>query len=201
VAGRQFRFGAETGISRFQQGRVDLAISQTHRRGDIGMVIAHAADLQSFIGAAQLKVRSRWLDLAQTRYEYRLDKGLGGKLTLSLGGARERERQAGPGLMPGSQTREVSIGLRWNGDHATAHLYQARRHQSFRGQLPFLAAPHRARTRTTRLDLTNGAALDWLNLKVVVSFEYRKISTDDPFQLPASKTLLLRVSREIFSSR
>ena len=201
VAGRQFRFGAETGVSRFQQGRVDLAISQTHRRGDIGMVIAHAADLQSFIGAAQLKVRSRWLDLAQTRYEYRLDKGLAGKLTLSLGGARERESQAGPGLMPGSRTREVSIGLRWNGDHLTAHLSQAHRHQSFRGQLPFLAAPHRARTRATRLDLTNGEALDWLNLKVVVSFEYRKISTPDPFRLPASRTLLLRVSREIFSSR
>ena len=53
----------------------------------------------------------------------------------------------------------------------------------------------------TRLDLMNGDALDWLNFKVVISFEYRKISTLDPFRIPASKTLLLRVSREIFGSR
>ncbi len=201
VAGRQFRFGAETGVSRFQQGRVDLAISQTHRRADIGLFIAHAADLQSFIGAAHLKVRSRWLDLAQTRYDYRLDKNLRQQLTLSLGGARERSRQKGPGLMPGSQMREMSIGLRWAGDRVVAQLYHERRHQDYLGRLPFLAAPHRARTRTTRLNLMNGTALDWLNLKVVISFEYRKTSTADPFQLPASKTLLLRVSREIFSSR
>jgi hypothetical protein len=43
--------------------------------------------------------------------------------------------------------------------------------------------------------------MGWLNLKVVLSFEYRKTSTADPFRPPASKTLLLRVSREIFSNR
>ena len=201
VAGRQLRFGAEVGVSRFQQGRVDLAILQTHRRGDVGLFLVHAADLRSFIGASYLKARSQWLDLTQTRYEYSLDKTITRRLTTSLGGVRERVRQAGPGLMPGSQAREVSVGLRWAGDHLAAHLYHTRRHQSFLGQLPFLAAPHRARTRTTRLDLMNGDALGWLNLKVVISFEYRKISTLDPFRLPASKTLLLRISREIFSSR
>lgn len=201
VAGRQLRFGAEVGVSRFQQGRVDLAILQTHRRGDVGLFLAHAADLRSFIGASYLKARSQWLDLTQTRYEYSLDKTITRRLTTSLGGVRERVRQVGLGLMPGSQAREVSVGLRWAGDHLAAHLYHTRRHQSFLGQLPFLAAPHRARTRTTRLDLMNGDALGWLNLKVVISFEYRKISTLDPFRLPASKTLLLRISREIFSSR
>ena len=201
VAGRRFRFGAEVGVSRFQQGRVGLAISQTHRRGDVGLFLAHAADLRSFIGASYLKARSQWLDLTQTRYEYRLDKTITGRLTTSLGGSRERVRQTGPGLMPGSQARELSIGLRWDGDHMATHLHHTRRHQSFLGQLPFLAAPHRARTRMTRLDLMNGDALDWLNFKVVISFEYRKISTLDPFRIPASKTLLLRVSREIFGSR
>ena len=74
VAGRQLRFGAEVGVSRFQQGRVDLAILQTHRRGDVGLFLAHAADLRSFIGASYLTARSQWLDLTQTRYEYSLDK-------------------------------------------------------------------------------------------------------------------------------
>jgi hypothetical protein len=201
VAGRRFRFGAEAGAARFQQGRVDLTISQTHRRADIGLFIAHAAGLQSRIGAAHLTVRSQWLDLAQTRYEYRLEKRFAGPLTMSLGGARERSRQTGPGLMPGSQAHEMSIDLRWVWEKVATHLHHARRHQSFLGQLPFLAAPHRARTRTTRLDLMNGTGVGWLNLKVVLSFEYRKISTLDPFRLPASKTLLLRISREIFSSR
>jgi len=199
-SGRQIRIGAETGASRFQQGRADLAIAQTHRRADIGLSLGHAASLQSFIGAAHLKVRSRWLNLARTRYDYRLDKHLAGALTMSLGGASERSRQSGPGLMPGSRTREVSIGLRWDGHRIAARLHHERRHQSFQGRLPFLVAPHRARTRTTRLSLMNGTISGWLNLKVVVSFEYRKISTPDPFRPPTSKTLLLRVSREIFTS-
>ena len=201
VAGRQFRFGAEAGVSRFQQGRVELAILQTHRRGNVGMFLAHAADLRSFIGASYLEARSQWLDLAKARYEYRLDKDIHKRLTTSIGASRERLRQTGPGMMPGSHSGEVSIGLRWAGDHMAAHLHHTRRHQSFLGQLPFLAAPHRARTRMTRLDLMTGDALDGLNFKVVISLEYRKISTLDPFRLPASRTLLLQVSREIFGSR
>jgi len=199
AAARQVRIGAETGLSRFQQGRPDLEIAQTHRRADIGLFFAHMAGLQSHIGVAYLTARSRWLDLARARYEYRLEKSLGGGLTMSLGGVRERSRQSAPGLMPGSRAREISIGLRWAGDHVAAQLHQARRHEVFIGRLPFLAAPHRARTRTTRLDLITAALPRWLNLKVVISFEYRKISTLDPFRLPSSKTLLLRISREIFS--
>jgi len=200
-AGQQVRIGAETGHSRFQQGRTDLAISQRHRRAEIGLSFVHAAGLQSDIGASHLAVRSQWLDLDQRRYEYRLGKTLHRTTTLSFAGAREISRQKGPGLMPGSRAREVGIGLHWRGDHVAAHIHHGHRHEAFLGQLPFLAAPHRAGTRITRLDLMTTDSPRWLNLKVVISTEYRKISTPNPYLLPSNKTLMVRISREIFSSR
>ncbi len=199
-AGRQVRIGAETGHSRFQQGRTDLAISQRHRRAEIGLSFVHAAGLQSDIGASHLAVRSQWLDLDQRRYEYRLGKTLHRTTTLSFAGAREISRQKGPGLMPGSRAREVGIGLHWRGDHVAAHIHHGHRREAFLGQLPFLAAPHRAGTRITRLDLMTTDSPRWLNLKVVISMEYRKISTPNPYLLPSNKTLMVRISREIFSS-
>ena len=200
-AGQQVRIGAETGHSRFQQGRTDLAISQRHRRAEIGLSFVHAAGLQSDIGASHLAVRSQWLDLDQRRYEYRLGKTLHRTTTLSFAGAREISRQKGPGLMPGSRAREVGIGLHWRGDHVAAHIHHGHRHEAFLGQLPFLAAPHRAGTRITRLDLMTTDSPRWLNLKVVISTEYRKISTPNPYLLPSNKTLMVRISCEIFSSR
>jgi hypothetical protein len=200
AAGRQVRIGAETGHSQFQQGRADLGISQRHRRGEIGLSFAHAAGLQSEIGASHLAVRSQWLDLNQRRYEYRLGKTLHRTTTLLVAGAREISRQKGASLMPGSRAREVGIGLHWRGDHVAAHFHHGRRREAFLGQLPFLAAPHRAGTRTTRLDLMTTDSLRWLNLKVVISMEYRKISTPNPYLLPSNKTLMVRISREIFSS-
>ena len=200
-AWRQVRIEAETGHSRFQQGRADLAISQRHLRGEIGLSLVHAAGLQSDISASHLAVRSQWLDLVRRRYDYRLGKNLHRTLTLSFVGAREISRQKGPGLMPGSRAREVGIALHWRGDHLAAHLHHGHRREAFRGQLPFLAAPHRAGTRTTGLDVMTGDSPRWLNLKVVLSFEYRKISSPDPYRLPSSKTLMLRMSREIFASR
>jgi hypothetical protein len=101
--------------------------------------------------------------------------------------------------MPRSRARETGVGLRWTGDWVAVHLGHRWRYETFRDRLSFLAAPHRARTRTTNLDLMPGDTLAWLNLKVVVSFEYRKISTPDPLRPPSSKTLFLRLSREIFS--
>ena len=200
AAGRQVRIGAETGHSQFQQGRADLGISQRHRRGEIGLSFAHAAGLQSEIGASHLAVRSQWLDLNQRRYEYRLGKTLHRTTTLLVAGAREISRQKGASLMPGSRAREVEIGLHWRGDHVAAHFHHGRRREAFLGQLPFLAAPHRAGTRTTRLDLMTTDSMRWLNLKVVISMEYRKISTPNPYLLPSNKTLMVRISREIFSS-
>jgi len=195
----QFRIGGEIGQSRFQQGRADLAVSQTHRRADIGGSFRHSASLHSHLGLSHLRVRSQWLDLARIRYEYSLTGTVTRRLTVSLGGAHERTRQSGPGQMPGSRARETGVGLRWTGDWVAVHLGHRRRYETFRDRLSFLAAPHRARTRTTNLDLMPGEAFEWANFRVVLSFEYRKISTPDPLRPPSSKTLFLRLRREIFS--
>lgn len=201
LARRQIRIGAETGRAQFQQGRPDLAIAQRHRRVHIGLSFAHMADLRSDIMLSHLDVRSHWLNLARRRYAYGLAGNPREALTVSLVGAREISRQKGAGMTPGSRAREVGVGLRWTGNLIAADLHHGLRHETFRGRMPFLATPHRARIRTTRVDVMTGDAPAWLNLKVAVSFEYRKISTRDPFRLPSSKTLLLRVSREIFTTR
>lgn len=199
IARWQFRIGGEIGKSRFQQGRADLAVSQTHRRANLGGSFSHSAGLHSHLGVSHLQVRSQWLDLARIRYDYTLTGTVTRRLTVSLGGAHERTRQSGAGQMPGSRARETGVGLRWTGDWVAAYLGHRRRHENFRDSLSFLAAPHRARTRTTNLDLMAGEAFEWANLKVVLSFEYRKISTPDPLRPPSSKTLFLRLTREIFS--
>ena len=199
-AGREIRIGAETGRARFAQGRPDRAIAQRHRRVHVGLSVAHMSNLQSDIELSHLAVRSQWLNLARRRYQYRLARHLRRSLTVSLFGAREISRQDGAGMMPGSRAGETGADLRWTGDHIEAHLHHALRHETFRGRMPFLAAPHRARTHTTRLDVMTGDRPEWLNLKVVLSFQYRKISTADPFRRPSSKTLLLRLSREVFAS-
>ena len=199
MAGRQFHITAESGLSRFQQGRPDLTISQTHQRAAVGMSLTHSRRLGSYFGASRLGVTSRWLDLARTRYDYRLDTLLAENLTLSFGGGYERSRRTRRGMTPSSRARELSIGLRWSGRFIAVNIHHDRRHERFVGRLPFLAAPHQAHTRLTRLDLMTGDRLGWLNLKVVVSFEYRKISTPDPYRLPSSRTLMFRMSREFFS--
>jgi len=195
----QVRIGGETGLSQFHQGRAELAVSQTHQRADVGVSFRHSAERHSRLGASHLKVRSRWLELARIRYDYSLTSAVTRRLTMSFGGAYERTRQSGAGQLPGSRTRETGVGLHWTGDRFAAHLTHRRRHEIFRDRLFFLAAPHRARTRTTNLDLMTGDAFQWMNLKVVLSFEYRKISTPDPLRPPSSKTLFLRLTREIFS--
>ncbi|MEC7361466.1 MAG: hypothetical protein VYA42_03250, partial [Pseudomonadota bacterium] len=62
----------------------------------------------------------------------------------------------------------------------------------------FLAAPHRASTRLTGLDLVPMIGHETSNLKVVLSFEYRKISTPDPYRLHSSRTPILRLSYDAF---
>lgn len=196
---RQVHLGAETGLSRFQQGRADLALSQRHRRIDVGLTLAHGAGLRSHIGATHLTMRSRWRDLARTRVTYGLEKTVRPGLTISPGVAHEWSRRKGGGLVPGLRAREAGLGVTWSARHIVIHLRHARRHDAFRDRLSFLAAPHRARTRTTRLELRPAYLSRRLNLKVAISFEYRKISSPDPFRPPSSKILLLRVSREIFA--
>ena len=70
--------------------------------------------------------------------------------------------------------------------------------ERFRRPLAFLAAPHRATTRLTGLDLVPVIGRKTSNLKVVLSFEYRKISSPDPYRLRSSRTLILRLSYDAF---
>ena len=197
-AARKLSLFVEPGLSRFQQGRADLTVSQRHFRTRLGLTAAHSATRRSHVGLSRLTAKSQWLNLARDRLTYHHEFGVGSKLTPWLGFALERKRQSGVTPVPDARAREGLFGLRWKGKLGALHLRHIRRSERSRRLLAFLAAPHRASTRLTGLDLVPMIGHETSNLKVVLSFEYRKISTPDPYRLRSSRTLILRLSYDAF---
>jgi len=213
AGGRHIDLTGETGAAHFRQGTPRPAIAQTYRLFGAGFVMPHGKWLASRFGYQRQQVRSQWLDLRRRTNDYRLmimpafigagpgGAGPGGALsgwTLS-GWARigtERSRQTGPGMMPGSKARLAEAGVGLAMTYAQLRLYQRRRDARFSGTLPHLAAPHRARTRVTGVDLSpvwRGAH----NLKVVLSLENRKISSPDPYRPESTKNLTLTIKYDL----
>ena len=194
----QLSFAAETGLSRFRLGRAGLALSQRHFRAGLGLMTAHSATRRSHFGLARLTARSQGMTLAQDRLTYHHEMRFKFGITPWFGAAAERTDQSGSVMVADRRAREGSFGLHWKGRLGTMRLSQIRRMESFRRPLPFLAAPHRAKTRLTGLDLVPETRRLTPHLKVVLSFEYRKISSPDPYRLRSSKTLMLRLSYDAF---
>ena len=153
---------------------------------------------RSHVGLSRLTARSQWLNLARDRLTYHHEFGVDSKLTPWLGVALERKRQSGVAPVPDARAREGLFGLRWKGELGALHLRHTRRFERSRRPLAFLASPHRATTRLTGLDLVPVIGRKTSNLKVVLSFEYRKISSPDPYRLRSSRTLILRLSYDAF---
>lgn len=196
--GREVHILAETGASRFQQGDTGPAIAQTHRLLGIGLVLPHGNLFASRFGHRRDRVVSRWLDLRRRVSDYRLMADRGGTLSGWVRLAVERGSQRGRGLMPGSQARERGVGVGWRLPWMQVGLHHLRRTERFTGALPYLAAPHRAHTRRTAVTLAPD--LGWTdNLKVVFSFEYRKILSADPYRPPSTKNASLTVSYKFTS--
>lgn len=188
--GKQLHFLAETGGARFQQGDASLSIAQRHRKLGLGLVMPHGRMLVSRLGHHRHRVLSRWLDLRRRVTELRLVADPGGLLSGWVRFARERSRQNGPGLMPGSRAREHEAGTGLRLSRWQIGIYHRRRTERFTGALPYLAAPHRARTRQTGVTLVPDLGRH-SNLKVVLSFEYRKILSPDPYRPILTKNLFL----------
>ena len=194
----QLSLAAETGLSRFRLGRGGLSLSQRHFRAGLGLVTAHSATRRSHFGLARLTARSQWMKLSQDRLTYHHEMRAGAGITPWFGAAVERTDQSGSVMVADRRAREGSFGLHWKGRLGKMRLSQTRRTEIFRRPLPFLAAPHRARTRLTGLDLMPETGRLSPHLKVVLSFEYRKISSPDPYRLRSSRTLMLRLSYDAF---
>ena len=188
-AGRHLHLLAETGVAAFGQGDPALAFTQSHRRVRAALAIRHKANLMSQVGHGRTWAHSRWLDLRQRRYDYRLHLRPDELHSAWLGLASERSSQSGTGLLAGSRGRLLSFGGHRDLPLATVSLWQEQRRQNFTRALSYLAAPHRANTRTTGLDLIP-VLPKGLNLKVVVSFSYRKISSPDISRPRTTKTLM-----------
>ena len=159
---------------------------------------AHSATRRSHFGLARLTARSQWMKLAQDRLTYHHEMRFGFGITPWIGAAVERTDQSGSAMVADRRAREGSFGMHWKGRLGTMRLSQIRRTESFRRPLPFLAAPHRVKTRLTGLDLMPETGHLSSHLKVVLSFEYRKISSPDPYRLRSSRTLMLRLSYDAF---
>ena len=170
---------AEAGHSRFQLGRAGLSLSQRHLRAGLGLTAAHSATRRSHLGVVRLTARSYAMELVQDRLTYRHEIRVGSAVTPWFGAAIERTDRQGSVMLAGSRAREGSFGLRWRGG-AQRCIRQSHHSERFRHPLPFLAGPHRAVTRLTSFDLTPETGRLVSNLKVVLSFEYRKISSQDP---------------------
>ena len=195
---RQISLVAETGLSRFQLGRADLLLAQRHFRARFGLTAAHSATRRSHFGLAHLAARSQWRKLVRQRASYHQEFLVGYGMTPWLGGAAERTRQSGAVTAPDARAREGSVGLNWKGRLGALYLRQTLRTEKFGHPLAFLSVPHRTTTRLTGLDLVPKTGRRKTNLKVVLSFEYRKISSPDPYQLRSSRTLILRLSYDAF---
>ena len=199
-AAQQVSVIAETGVSQFHLGPGAVAIAQRHFRARLGLTVTHSASRRSHFGLARLTARSRWLNLAQDRLTYHHEFRAGASVMPWLGVGIERTRQSGSGLWPDGRAREGSLGLSVKGRLGTIHLRRLHRSERFRRPLPFLATPHRATTRLTALNLVPAIGGKNSNLKVVLSFEHRKISSLDPFRPRSSKTLILRLSYDAFKT-
>jgi len=197
-AARQMRIVAETGLSRFQLGRADLSLAQRHFRARLGLTAVHSAARRSHFGLTHLTARSPWRKLIRQGVSYHQEFQVGSGMTPWLGAAVERTRQSGAVMVPDARAREGSLGLNWKGRFGALYLRQTLRTERFGRPLAFLSAPHHATTRLTGLDLVPKTGHGQTNLKVVLSFEYRKISSPDPYQMRSSKTLILRLSYDVF---
>ena len=197
-ATRKLSLFVEPGLSRLQQGRADLTVSQRHFRTRLGLTAVHSPMRRSHVGLSRLTARSQWLNLARDRLTYHHESGVGSKLTPWLGVALERKRQSGVAPVPDARAREGLFGMRWKGELGSLHLRHTRRFERSRRPLAFLASPHRATTRLTGLDLIPVIGRKTSNLKVVLSFEYRKISSPDPYRPRSSRILILRLSYDAF---
>jgi len=192
TGGRQLQFSAESGVARFRQGDKAPAISQTHRQLGLGFVMPHSDKLASRIGHRRDIVSSRWLDLRRNVTDFRLSADGGGMLSGWVRLSVEKSSQAGPGLMPGARTRdhEAGIGLRFT--RMQIVLHHRWRNERFTTALPYLAAPHRAKTR--RAGIVMIPDIHWSsNLKVVISFDHRRILSPDPYRPRSTKNLFMTV--------
>ena len=152
----------------------------------------HSPVLASRFGHRRHRVVSRWLDLHRRVTEAHLVADAGGLLSGWVRLAVGRSHQDGPGLMPGARSREHEAGaglrLAWI-QIGLSHLWRTER---FTGTLPYLAAPHRAKTRRTGMTLV--PEIGWEpNLKVVLSFDHRKILSPDPYRPKTTKNVFLTV--------
>lgn len=189
-AGRKLHVLAETGVAGFQQGDPALSFSQSHRRVSAAFVMPHTPFLASHIGHGRTWVRSRWLDLRQWRTEYRLHLRPHDRLSVWTGFAAERASQTGPGRLAGSRSQVPSVGGQYRLPRATLTVWHEWRRQRFAEPLSYLAAPHRASTRITGLELMPDLP-EKTNVKVVLSLNYRKISSPDVALPSTTKTLMV----------
>ena len=190
TAGRQLHLLAETGVAGFQQGDPALSFSQSHRRVLAAFAMPHTPYLASHIGHGWTWVRSRWLDLRQWRTEYRLYLRPHHRLSVWTGLAAERASQTGPGRLAGSRSQVPSVGGQYRLPGVTLTVWHEWRRQRFAEPLSYLAAPHRASTRITGLELMPDLP-EKTNVKVVLSFNYRKISSPDVGLPSTTKTLMV----------
>ena len=190
--GKQVRFLLETGGARFQQGDAARSIAQRHRKLEIGFVMPHGDLLASHLGHHRHRVVSGWLDLHRRVTDLRLVADRGGMLSGWAQLAVERSSQGGPGLMPGSRARDHAAGVGLRLGRVQIGFHQFRRSEKFAAALPYLAAPHHARTRQTGMTLAPDLGRR-SNLKFVLSFQYRKISSPDPYRPRSTKNLFLTV--------
>lgn len=190
--GMRLHFLAETGAAHFRQGDRRLAIHQLHRRARVGLALPHNEGFVSHISHSQRWVRSGWLDLRGRRTDYRLDilPWAGTPLwpSFSVGAGVDRVGQSGPGLLAGSRSQTLQAGLRSKMRHLTIVLRQERRTERFTEPLAYLATPHRAHTRISGMDFIPDLS-GKTNLKVVISLDYRKISSPDISRPRSLKTL------------
>ena len=190
--GRQLHVLGEAGGAHFQQGSPALAIAQRHHQVGVAFVTPHSPVLASRFGHRRHRVVSRWLDLHRRVTEAHLVADAGGLLSgwvrLTVG----RSHQDGPGLMPGARSREHEAGAGLRLAWIQIGLSHLRRTERFTGTLPYLAAPHRAKTRRTGMTLV--PEIGWEpNLKVVLSFDHRKILSPDPYRPKTTKNVFLTV--------
>jgi len=190
--GSQLYLFGEVGTSGFQQGDPALAFTQSHRRLRAAYTMPHTPRMASQIGHSRTRVRSKWLDLRQRRYDYRLYIKPNEGLTFWAGIAAEGASQSGISRLAGSRLRSRSVGAQQRIPGVTLSAWHEIRHQRFTKALSYLAVPHSDTTRITGLDLIPKLPKA-LNLKVVISFSHRKISSPDVLRPKITKTLMFTV--------
>ena len=172
---------AEIGHSAFHQGRADLNISQLHRSAGTRLYWHHGADTGSLFSLSQLQVDSFFLDMRERNAGYRFILAPEAGRSAWLETSWVWLRQNGRSYYPGHRRRDFGAGIQYRLGTIQVQARHGIEVEKFRHSLTFLAAPHRATTRQTSLSLA--VTPDQIkNLKVVLSLEYRRISTPDPFR-------------------